>query len=151
MGTENEVQGGPEVAPEPAPVPAPAPQPAPAPVPMAEPVKPHTWKGTIAGVLLIISGLVGILAGAFIAFAWDMFNDIMPIGVPGIDMFESILLVCGIIYIILSLIVLLSGFTTLGRKSWGFAIVGCIFSILFTGVLLGIIALILVVLAKDEF
>ena len=141
MGSEAEAQSAP----------APQPAPAPAPVPMAEPAKPHTWKGTLAGILLIISGLFGMLAGAFLAFAYDMFNDMMPISVPGVDMFENILLVCGILFIILSLVILLTGFMALKRKSWGFTIVGSILAILFSGGILGIIALILLILAKDEF
>ncbi len=149
MGTENEVQGGPEAAPQPAPAPAPQPAPAPAPAPMAEPMKPHTWKGTIAGVLLILSGLFGLLTGVLVAFAWETYTGFMPMEIPMMDMIEGILMACGIIFIILSLIILLSGFMALKRKAWGITILGSIFAILFGGVLFGIIALILLILAKD--
>ncbi|KYK29735.1 MAG: hypothetical protein AYK23_04970 [Candidatus Proteinoplasmatales archaeon SG8-5] len=69
---------------------------------------------------------------------------------------ESILMVCGVIFIIFSILALLGGIMAITRKSWGFAVVGAIFGLLTIGpyglgFVLGLVALILIIISKDEF
>ena len=160
MGSEAEAQAPP---PQPA---QPAPQPVyPAPAPMAEPMKPETIKPVLAGVLLIVVALMGIVLAVIVLGYVDMGLGFMdeyfaedPTGTATgmAEMVQSIVTVCAIIFIIFALLALLGGIMAFTRKSWGFAIVGAIFG-MFTlgpyglGFILSLVALILIVISKDEF
>lgn len=164
MGSEAEAQGAPVPQPEqPAPQPvAPPPQPVyPAPAPM----KPETIKPVLAGVLLIVVALMGIVLAIVVLGYVDMGLGFMdeyfaedPTGTAtGVaDMVQNIVTVCAIIFIIFALLALLGGIMAFTRKSWGFAMVGAIFG-LFTigpwglGFVLSLVALILLIISKDEF
>ena len=73
-----------------------------------------------------------------------------------VDMVQNIITICAVIFLIFALLALLGGIMSVMRKSWGFAMMGAIFGI-FTlgpyavGSILSIVALILILISKDEF
>jgi hypothetical protein len=102
----------------------------------------RTWKGTTAGILTIIGGIIGIAAGAIFATIGSAFM----LGIPGLELMAGI----GGGIIALGVIALIGGIFTLRRKSWGFGLAGAILA-LFPIIPLGVLAIIFVSMAKSEF
>ncbi|MFC1955726.1 hypothetical protein ACFLVE_02915 [Chloroflexota bacterium] len=111
-----------------------------------------TKKPTVAGVFLIITGALGILGaiGSFIGFSvvsgcW---------GIPGMGAIPafvpSIVLGSGIFILIVGALALIGGIFAVQRKQWGWALAGSIAAI-FPLIILGIPAVILVAISKNEF
>ncbi len=133
----------------------------PAPAPVA-PAARGSLIPVVGGILIIISGIIGIVIGLTLAVAAsaisEMFADLYG-GMYGIDvlgMFEGILVACGVIWFIIGLIAFIGGVFGLRKKRWGLAIVGGVFALLtigpyFIGSILGLIGLILVAISKREF
>jgi len=110
----------------------------------------------VAGILDIISGIISLLAfvgllistivtgglthGWFPGFPW----------VPGINIAVAILTPLTVVSFIVGIIALLGGIYALQRKNWGLALAGSIFALLPT-ILLGVAAIALTALSKDEF
>jgi hypothetical protein len=117
-----------------------------------------TSKSLIGGVLVMISGLIGIIYGLMVAAlastVFDMFG-----GMYGEDILkaaEGILVACGVIWFIIGLVALVGGIFAIRRRKWGIAVVGGVFGLLtlgpwFIGSILGLIGLILIAISKDEF
>ncbi len=100
-----------------------------------------TWKPTVAGVIILIAGIAGILHGLA-----DLFRALFAL-----NLFRFIGLgLGGWGSIILGIIILVAGLTTLGRRAWWFALIGSILA-LTQFWLLGILAIILVALSRKEF
>jgi len=99
----------------------------------------------VGGVFEILAGIIGLgLGGLWIVGAGAASS------VPYFDI-SGFMLVCGAIFIIFGLLALLGGIFALQRKNYAIALVGAIFA-LFSGFLIfGILAIIFIVLAKDEF
>ena len=122
-----------------------------------------SYKPIIAGILLLIAGLMGIYTWASTALfdisAVDpvVIEQLQQSGVDiTIEQIQEILGICAIIGIILSIFPLLGGILSIKRKMWGFTIFMCIIGLFTIGPLLlssilSFIALILVVLSKNEF
>jgi len=102
----------------------------------------RTWKGTTAGILTIIGGIVGIAVGAIFATSSNVFLA----GIPGLELMAGI--GAGIIGI--GVVALIAGIFTLRRKSWGFALAGAILA-MFPIIPLGVLAIIFVAMGKSEF
>lgn len=115
------------------------------PPPPAGPLVEKTSKPVAGGVLIIIGALIGIATGGLLAAGSSI---LIPISIPGLS---AILLVCGVIWLILSLIGLMGGIFAIQRSHFGLAILGGIFSLLFGGFIFGLIGLILVAISKKEF
>ncbi len=104
--------------------------------------KAKTWMPVVAGILLLVVGGISLLqALARITFGGMMLRSFWTI--IGIK-------IAALIKSFFALIVVVGGIFTLRRKVWWLALVGAIFATLNT-MLLGIPALILVVLSKNEF
>ena len=111
-----------------------------------------TKKPTVAGVFLIITGALGILGavGSFIGFSvvsggWGIPGmEAIPAFVPGI------VLGWGIFGLIVAVLALIGGIFAVQRKQWGWALAGSIAAI-FSLIFLGIPAVILVAISKNEF
>ena len=104
------------------------------------------------GALILVSGILGLVWwGLFIAAGTAASNTIPFFGAG----FANIILVCGAIGIIFSLIAVLGGVMGVMRKMWGLALVGGIFGLLsigyFLGSILGLVGLILVAISKKDF
>ena len=94
-----------------------------------------------AGILSIIGGIFGIVAGAFALGITALSTPIT--GMFGFGAIGGGLLALGII-------ALIGGIVTLKRKSWGFALTGAICA-LFPIVPLGVLAIIFVSMGKKKF
>jgi hypothetical protein len=112
----------------------------------------------IAGVMLILAGLLGLLTWASaLAVDTSMLQNMLPPNTPiTAEQLQSILLVCGIIGSILSVIALAGGIVALRRKGWGLAIVGSILGLFtvgpyFLASILALIGLILLVISRKDF
>ena len=100
-----------------------------------------TWKATTAGILSIIGGIVGIVAGAVALGITTLAAQIT--GMFGLGAIGGGLLALGIV-------ALIGGIVTLRRKAWGFALAGAICA-LFPLAPLRILDFVGVILGKKEF
>ena len=131
-----------------------------------QPISPSS-KPLIAGIFLIIAGLLGILIWSM-ALAFDpsdldplMLQNTLPADSPISleqlqSMIQSILLTCGVIGCILSVITLAGGIVAVKRKTWGLAIAGGILGLFtigpfFLGSIMSLIGLILAIVSRKEF
>ncbi len=117
----------------------------------------------IAGVMMIVAFLISILTASGLFFfdvdTLDLEDDLRDedIAEEFDDAFvESILDACGVLVLVFGVFLLLGGIFALKRDHWSISIMGAIlgsFSIgpLFLGSLLSLIALILILLSRDEF
>ena len=121
-----------------APTPSPAPTPSEAPKPVMK-----TWKPTTAGILIIIAGILGIIAGIVaIAVGGSMAGAFIGFGLGGVAF--------GVVSIILSIIAIIGGRRAMRRTHWVFVLVSAVISV-FLAWLLGILAIIFLVMGRDEF
>lgn len=102
----------------------------------------RTWKGTTAGILTILGGILGIAFwGVLTLIGTTFLADVIGMGwIAGI----------GGALIAIGVIALIAGIFTLRRKAWGFALAGAILAI-FPIIPLGVLAIIFVSMAKSEF
>lgn len=113
----------------------------------------RTWKPQVAGVLDIITGILGLVTvlGLFVAIslAHGAFGFItFPFWIP-----VHTVTVLGMIAVpgfLLSLLVLIGGILAVQRKTWGLTLTSSMAS-LFVLPIFGLISTILIALAKDEF
>ena len=122
-----------------------------------------SYKPMIAGILLIIAGLLGIYTWATTAVFDISTMDpsiIEQLEQSGVDItleqIQEFLGICSIIGIILSIFPILGGILSLKRLNWGIVIVMSIIGLFTIGPvlissILSLIALILVALSKKEF
>ena len=101
-----------------------------------------TWQSTVAGILDIIDGCINLLlvvgltvAIVFVADEPDTLAILVPIAV---------------VFTVKAILAIVGGMCALQRKNWGMAIVGAIAACLPLS-LLGIAALILTALSRDQF
>jgi len=119
-----------------------------------------TSKPLIAGILLIIAGALGILTWiSALTFDISMLDpsvfQTQNITISAAQI-QSIVQTCSIIGIILSVFPILGGILSIQKKLWGGALACGIISLftvgpLFLSSILGLIALILIGISKDEF
>ena len=122
-----------------------------------QPATPNS-KPLIAGILLILAGLFGLLTWASVFMVTD-FSMIDPSILPEeitIEQIQQILQTCSIIGIVLSLLPILGGILAIQRKLWGIAVLGAVLGLLtvgpvFVSSVLSLIGLILLVMAKNAF
>ena len=125
--------------------------------------KEKTSKPLIAGILLILSGLIAILFWGSIVMSIDYIIETIDITqiegmYPEFDI-EDVkqgLQICGSIGIILSVFPILGGIFSIQRKLWGIALVGGIFGLFTLGFIvvspvMSLIGIILIFISKDEF
>ena len=108
----------------------------------------------IAGILLIISFVCGLYTAVPLLIAEDLIQEAESVGMP--SFLSGIFMTCAIIVMIFALLALLGGVMAITGKSFGLAILGAVFAMftlgpIFLGSLLGLVALILLALSKDEF
>jgi hypothetical protein len=113
--------------------------------PPGPPVVEKTVMPVIGGILILVGALFGIAMGALfiIGTAW-----LIPIDITRLS---AMFTVCGVIYMVISIIALIGGVFAIQRKAFGFAIVGGILALLFGGFIFGLIGLILVAISRREF
>jgi hypothetical protein len=100
-----------------------------------------TWKPTVAGILSIIAGSIGVIIGIVVAavggIGWFF-------AMPWFSAIAAPIIVVGVIAII-------GGIYALRREFWGLALAGSICALLGPWAILGILAIIFVSLGKGEF
>ena len=100
-----------------------------------------SWKPLAAGILSIITGMIGIVGGGIVVLMGDFVTEsegllgFEPLGVPSI---------------ILGAVAIAGGIFALRRRRWLMAVIGAIFAIPCMPVI-GTLAIIFVALAADEF
>ena len=108
-----------------------------------------TTRLKIGGILTILSGALGIL-GAF-SYSVGLGSPGSGIGKGDIPPFvPSIIFGMGVPSLIIALLALVGGIFALQRRKWAWAITGSIAAAL-SFILLGIPAIILIAMSKDEF
>ncbi len=122
-----------------------------------------SYKPLIAGVFLLIAGVLGIFTWASTAFFdissidTSMIQQLQQSGVEiTLEQIQYYLSICSTIGIILSIFPLLGGVLSIKRKMWGFTIIMSIIGLFTIGPfllssILAFIALILLALSKNEF
>lgn len=106
----------------------------------------RTWMPTVAGILDIISGSVGI-AWSCIMMAGGMAMRCMP-RVP--VMLPPLVMGMALPLLALAILAIIGGVYALQRKNWGLALAASI-AAFFPSWVLGIPAIVLVSLSRDEF
>jgi len=101
-----------------------------------------TWKPTVAGILAIIAGALGVIIGVLFATGVGLLGGIFGMG--WLSAIFAPLIVFGIIAIV-------GGIYALLRRIWGLALAGSICALIGPWFLLGILAIIFVSLGKREF
>jgi hypothetical protein len=122
-----------------------------------QPMQPSS-KPLIAGILLIIAGLLGLFTWASaLAIDSSIIQNVLPADSPiTVEQLQSFLTTCGIIGAVLSIFTLAGGIVALKRKAWGLAVIGGILG-LFTigpmllGSILSLIGLIFVAISRKDF
>jgi len=115
-------------------------------------------KPLIAGILLIIAGLLGLFTWASaLAIDSSIIQNVLPADSPiTVEQLQSFLTTCGIIGAVLSIFTLAGGIVAMKRKAWGLAVIGGILG-LFTigpmllGSILSLIGLIIVAISRKDF
>jgi hypothetical protein len=117
-------------------------------------------KPLIAGILLIIAGIMAILTWVAVFSIDYTLIDLSMIETQNVtistEQLQSILSICATLGIILSIFPLIAGILSIQKKLWGGALAGSIIGLftigpVFLSSLLSLISLILLFLAKSEF
>ena len=114
------------------------------------------WMPLTAGILNIISGIIGLIATAFlitysITFGPDIARDVLSsLGFLQIGLPITIIWLVAIPMLFISIVAIISGIYAVNRKNWSLALTGAICSIVPLQVI-GVIAVILIVISKKEF
>jgi hypothetical protein len=123
-----------------------------------QPPKPPSSKPLIAGIFLIIAGLLGLFTWASaIALDISMIQNVLPAESPiSAEQLQSFLTTCGIIGAVLSIFTLAGGIVAMRRKAWGLAVIGGILGLFTIGPvllasILALIGLILVIISRQDF
>jgi len=110
-----------------------------------------TPRPTIAGILNIISGSFGLLV-SFSLFLLVFVSNVDFEYYPGVfpEVISAAAVFAAIISLLVSLLILVSGIYALERRYWGLSLAGSIAAAMGC-LLLGIPALVLIAISKDEF
>lgn len=125
-------------------------------MPPPMPMQQRTMLPMVGGIMLLIAGIISISFWGYIIALGTAAVSLVPIPPEMAGTVVTILVVCGSIAIIISLITLLGGVMAMQRKMWGLALAGGILG-LFTlgwfalGSILSLIGLILVAVSRREF
>jgi len=112
-----------------------------------------TWKPTTAGILAIIAGILGIVGGAItigLSAIGSMFSGMLGMGPAFPGFWIGAAIGWGVALIIFGIIAIIGGSHARHRRKWGWALTGCILAIP-AFVPLGILALIFIILGRNEF
>ncbi|MGD9142930.1 MAG: hypothetical protein PVG61_03695 [Dehalococcoidia bacterium] len=110
-----------------------------------------TAKPIVAGIFNIITGSLGLLI-SFSLFLLVYVSDFDFENYPGVfpEFITALAVFIASVALVLALLVLISGIYALERRYWGLSLAGSVVAAL-TGGALGIAALVLIVLSRDEF
>jgi hypothetical protein len=156
-----EVQGQPPYYPpqQPSYQQPPYPQPGygPPPIPAQPPAPLQTSKPLVAGILLIIFGIINIGNAIYTIITVETaLTEIPGIGEGELEFVKDFVYICSGIGIVLSIIAILGGYFATQRIKWPIAMIGAILALFTIGPvcltsLTALIAIILLFMSKDEF
>ncbi len=110
-----------------------------------------TWKPTVAGILDIISGVLGLIWAACLFIGFSVTSGTCGIPVGDVPAFvPGLILAMAIPQTIVSILALIGGIYAVQRKRWGWVLTGSIAAIL-AATPLGIAAIVFTALSRDEF
>ena len=110
-----------------------------------------TGRPKTAGILLIVTGSIGLLVTLILALVLWVFSEGLAVGFGSPrNAPPLIILVLGIIAVIPAVFAIIGGFNALKRRRWGLALAGSICACLYFNIL-GVPGLILLILSKNEF
>jgi hypothetical protein len=109
----------------------------------------------VAGILLIIVAIQAFAVGGILVAGAEIVGSALG-SMPGAEEAKTLLMICGAIFIVFGIMVIIGGVSAITRKSFALALIGSILGIFtvgyyFTGSILSIVALILIAISKDEF
>jgi hypothetical protein len=114
-----------------------------------------TWKPTTSGVLSIVAGSLSVAAGLILVLFGGVLSGILAsVGVPGMLSLIPFPIVGGIAtpLLILGAMAIVGGTYAIRRRVWPMALAGAICALFPPQVgILGILAIVFIVLGKDEF
>ncbi|MFC1845831.1 hypothetical protein ACFLYM_00250 [Chloroflexota bacterium] len=115
----------------------------------------RTCKPMIAGICTIVAGALGVIMAIGILIGSGIIGSLMIGAVADIPrILPGILIAIAIPVMIIAIIAIVGGVYALKRKIWGLALAGAILSIFIAsplGLALGIAAIVLLILSKEEF
>src|SRR4030042_4264204 len=108
----------------------------------------------VAGIYLIIAGVLGLAWWGLVVAGGGAISGYIG-SVPGMEIVTGVLLVCGAIGIIFSIIALLGGVMSVQRKSWRLLLIGSIIGLLSIGWIIGsilsLVAIHLIAISRKEY
>jgi hypothetical protein len=113
-----------------------------------------TWAPSVAGMLNILAGAVGIMGGIIAIIMFNMmFSAAGSVGTASQHpAYYTGILVIFIVLGLIDVVAITGGVMAVRRRAWGFAMIGAVCSILsIWGWLLGIAAIVLLVRSRQEF
>ncbi len=102
-----------------------------------------TWRSTVAGVLAIVAGALILLFGL-------MLSLLMPVAAAYRFALMTVVLI-GALFLGTGIVALIGGITALQRRHWGLALAGSICALMPPATILGIVSIVFVALAREEF
>jgi hypothetical protein len=102
--------------------------------------------GLIVCILLIIGGIIALLSGIYFILMGLLFSSFTFIGYLG-----ALYTGCGIFAFVAGFLAIIGSIFAYKRQKWGFVIAATVMLIIGYGFIIGILALIFAILAKDEF
>jgi hypothetical protein len=108
-----------------------------------------TWKPTVAGILSIVAGALGIIAGIAVATIGTIGCGVL--GAFGLPFIGGLVATATAVSLALSAVAIVGGVYALKRRVWGLALAGAICALLMPLFVLGILAIIFLAMGKDEF
>ena len=107
----------------------------------------EAWKSTVGGILSIICGSFGMIAGFVFAVLGGSITWLV-----GIPFAARILAIIGSPIIVLGIIAVVGGIYAIRKRAWGLALAGSICALLIPPpFILGILAIVFITMGKDEF
>jgi len=134
--------------------------------------KPQTIKPVIGGILILITGVMGLITAiiifgaAFITNSFfsdfaSMFGEVEADAIGwASDIVKIVLIVAGVIGLIFAIIAMVGGIFALKRRRFAMAVVGSVFALIvgaftpffyYAGVVLAVVGLVLVAISHNEF
>jgi hypothetical protein len=110
-----------------------------------------TWKPSLAGALIISSGILGIFVMLTISlFLWAMGQGVAEGYGSADNISPSIFIILGVAAALPGLVAVGGGILCIQRRKWGLALAGAIAAIIYLSVL-GIPALVFLITSREEF
>jgi len=113
----------------------------------------HTRKPTVAGILDIIAGILGLFAFMLMVIGLLVFMPMggtnLPVQIPGQSL-NAIIIAVSVPVVILAVLAIVGGAYALRRRVWGISLAGSI-AAFFCSWPLGVVAIILIAISKKEF